>query len=112
MSRGFIMSSTKRVLVSVLNYNLIDDTITTLKCLERQTYDSYDLELVDNASTNDCVDRIREAMPHITIMRNRENTGYSGGMNTILRRGLEAGYAFVVVCNNDIEVEPDVVGRL
>lgn len=106
------MSSAKRLLVSVLNYNLIDDTITTLKSLERQTYAGFDLELVDNASTNDCVSRIREAMPRIAVVQNRVNTGYSGGMNTILQRGREAGYDFVVVCNNDIEVEPDAVSRL
>jgi GT2 family glycosyltransferase len=106
------MSATKRVLVSVLNFNVVDDTITTLKCLERQTYGGYDLELVDNASTNDAVTRIRAAMPHITVIRNDVNSGYSGGMNTILKRGLAAGYDFVVVCNNDIEVEPEAIAQL
>jgi len=98
--------------VSVLNYRLIEETITTLRCLERQTLEGVDLELVDNASPNDCVARIREALPHLAVRENRDNSGYAGGVNTILRRALAEGYDHVVVCNNDIEVEPDSVARL
>lgn len=104
--------SGRRVLVSVLNYNAVDDTVATARCLQQQTYVDFDLEITDNASTNDCVARIREQMPNIAITRNPVNSGYAGGMNSILERGWAAGYAHVVVCNNDLVIPPDTVERL
>lgn len=106
------MPQSRRVLVSVLNYNTVDDTIVTLRCLERQTGVSFDLEWVDNASTDDSVAAIRRAMPHIAFVQNESNTGYSGGMNSILRRAHQAGYDHVIICNNDIEIDVDAVARM
>lgn len=100
------------MLVSVLNYNAVDDTVATARSLQQQTYTDFDLEITDNASTNDCVARIREQLPTISITRNQVNSGYAGGMNSILERGLAAGYAHVVVCNNDLEIPPETIERL
>lgn len=106
------MSARKRVLVSVLNYNLIDDAIVTLQQLRRQDFGDFDLELLDNASTTDAVARIRAALPNLTIVTSPVNNGYAGGYNTILRRGFAAGYEHVIACNNDLEMGPEVVREL
>ncbi len=101
-----------RVLVGILNYNAIDDCIETAQNLRALDYPAFDLILVDNASTNDAVARLQEACPWLAIERNPTNGGYAGGMNSLLARGIERGYDYVLLCNNDIALERDALSRL
>jgi GT2 family glycosyltransferase len=98
-----------RVLVSVLNYKSVDDPIATIQSLQRQDYSNFHLQVVDNASPNDCVAQIREKIPDVDIRVTAENLGYCGGNNYALRQSLVEGYDHVVVCNEDIEVAPDAI---
>lgn len=98
-----------RVLVSVLNYRGVDDSIVTIRSLQRQDYPDFRLQLLDNASPDDSVARIRAEVPDVDIQISRENLGYCGGNNRALRQGLADGYDHVVVCNHDIELAPDAL---
>jgi GT2 family glycosyltransferase len=93
------------VLVSVLNYNNVVDTLSTLDCLKKQKYRDFDLELVDNGSVVGCIEEIIQQMPDIVIIKNKKNSGFAGGVNSILTRGFEQGYRYIIVCNNDIELD-------
>lgn len=96
---------TGRVLVSVLTYNSSDDALQTLQSLSRQTYPELCLQVIDNASTNDCVARMAWAFPTVQIKVQPENLGYTGGNNVALRQALSEGYDYVVICNDDLEVD-------
>jgi GT2 family glycosyltransferase len=101
-----------RVLVSVLNYKSVDDSVIAIHSLQQQDYPNFRLQLLDNASPNDCVARIRSQIPDVDIRVTDENLGYCGGNNYALRQGLAEGCEYVIVCNQDIEVAPDAVRRL
>jgi GT2 family glycosyltransferase len=101
-----------RVLVSVLNYKSVDDTVVAIRSLQQQDYPNFRLQLLDNASPGDCVARIRSHVPNVEIHVTDENLGYCGGNNYALRQGLGEGCEYVIVCNQDIEVGPDAVRRL
>ena len=58
----------RRVLVSVLNYRGVDDSIATVKSLRRQDYPNFRLQLLDNASPDDCVEQIRAQLPGSTFV--------------------------------------------
>lgn len=100
------------VLVAVINYNAVEDTIKTLKCLLKQKYTNYEIIILDNASTNDCAERILKVFPEITVERNDKNNGYSGAINDVLKIGVKKNYDTVIICNNDIIVDEDTVGKL
>ena len=78
-----------RVLVSVLNYRSVDDSIVTIRSLQRQDYPNFRLQLLDNASPNDCVEQIRSQLPDLDIRVTNTNLGYCGGNNC----GAAAGFA-------------------
>jgi GT2 family glycosyltransferase len=101
-----------RVLVSVLNYKSVDDAVATVRSLQNQDYPNFHLQLVDNASPNDCVAEIRRQVPDVDIQVSRENLGYCGGNNHALHQALAEGYDYVIVCNEDIEVAPETVRYL
>ena len=106
--------SNLKILVSVLNFNSKDEVIVTLESLSRMRGVKYDLELVDNASTNGCLEYILPRVKHldVNVVRHNYNSGYAGGMNLILRRGFESNYDYILICNSDIEVESDAIQKM
>lgn len=104
--------SRPRILVSVLTYNSAEVALKTLRCFSRQTYPWIKLQVIDNASANDCASRIAQAFPEIEIKVLAENLGYTGGNNVALRQALTQGYDYVIICNQDIEVDEHAVERL
>ncbi len=104
--------SSPRVLVSVLRYNSAQTTVATLRCLQRQTFPNYDLQLVDNASTDGALDQIRVEFPQLKIFTMPENIGYTGGNNFALAQARAESYDHVIISNHDIEVDERAVACL
>lgn len=100
------------VAVIILNWNRRDDTLRCLASVERSTYPTFDVIVVDNGSVDDSVDAIRSAFPAVRVIRNQENLGYAGGNNVGLRAAIEENYDYVLLLNNDTVVDPGALERL
>lgn len=101
------------MLVSVLSHNSAAKTVTTLRSLQRQTYPNYHLQLVDNASTDDTLQRVAREFPCLCVVRLTENLGYTGGNNRVLKQATAAeGYDYILLCNHDIEVDERAIEQL
>ena len=101
-----------RVLVSVLTYNSPERAIDTLSSLRALDYPSFHLQLVDNGSRGDAVDRICSRLPGLDVVRAGSNLGYAAGNNLALERGVTEGFDHVLTCNDDIRLAPDALGHL
>lgn len=101
---------TPAVSVIVLNYNGKGFLDACVASLEGQTFQDFELLLVDNASHDGSWEHMQErwADRHVLI-RNEENLGYAEGNNVALRR---ARGRYLVVLNNDTEVDPDWLAEL
>lgn len=104
--------SEPRVLVGILNFNAVEDCVATAESLRALDYPAFDLVVVDNASTNEAATRVPAACPWLKQERNAENRGFTGGVNSILDRAAARGYAYALVANNDIAVEPHALSHL
>jgi GT2 family glycosyltransferase len=72
------------------------------------TYPNVRIVVVDNGSEEDDLIRLRQERERVTLLENKQNLGFSGGMNTGIRYALQdPEVAFVLVLNNDTTVEPD-----
>ena len=87
----------------VLNYERPDDTLRCLRSL-RALDGLAGVIVVDNASRDDSVERIRREFPDVHMIEAGENRGYTGGNNLGIARALELGARFVLVLNDDTEV--------
>lgn len=94
-----------RVAIIVLNWNGFD---LTKACLEglRAVATPHHVVLVDNGSRDDEAGRLEAAFPEATVLRNARNEGFAGGVNRGLRWALERDFEYVLLLNNDTEVEP------
>ena len=101
-----------RVRVVVVNYNGGDLTVDCLRSLvaTRWRADRLEVVLVDNASTDDVVARVRAELPVVTVIESGRNLGFAGGCNLGMRD--RAGVDYVALVNNDATVDPEWLAPL
>jgi len=103
-----------RVAAVTINWNGLDDTLGCVRSLLAQSHPGLEVHVVDNGSAGGEADALAEAFgERIRLHRSRENLGFTGGNNLVLRPIVERDEAdYVVLLNNDAEAEPDWVERL
>jgi GT2 family glycosyltransferase len=98
------------VVAVVLSWNRHDDTLACLRSLVGEP--GLSTIVVDNASTDGTVDSVRSGFPGVELIVNDSNLGFSAGNNIGIRRALELGADWVLVLNNDVEVEAGFLAPL
>jgi hypothetical protein len=93
--------------IILLNWNGLDDTLECLESLEKLTYSSYEIILVDNGSTDNSLEVLKERYPHLTYIENETNLGFAEGNNRGMHKAMERGADWVVLLNNDTVVAPN-----
>lgn len=74
-----------------------------LSSLRNQTFSNFEIILVDNGSKDSSTYFIRKEFPQVKLIELEENHGFAEGCNIGIRA---AAGTFIVVLNNDTEVEP------
>jgi len=100
------------VLVGLVNWNEVD---RTLLCIERIGSDAPDVDVVvvDNGSAGDDVARLRERLGRERVLDTRENRGYAGGMNGVLRHALgREDVTEVLLLTPDVDLDPDALAKM
>ncbi|NJD21015.1 MAG: glycosyltransferase family 2 protein [Gemmatimonadetes bacterium] len=95
------------VLVSWNTRGVLERCLTSLHVHTRRV--SYEVVVVDNASSDGTVDALRAHWPHVRLVENSENVGFARGCN----QGLAAARGdFILLLNTDTYVEDDAIGTM
>jgi len=87
------------VSIIILNYNRIDLTLECVQSIVQRTEEvSYEIIVVDNASTLGDVSEINLKWPDVKIIRNPVNTGFAAGNNIGINK---ATGRYILLLNND-----------
>lgn len=95
--------------VVIVNYNGARYLERCLASLARQTYRSFEIILVDNASTDGSAEGVADHYPEVQILRSTRNVGFAEGNNLGIRA---ARGNLIATLNTDTEVEPDYLEKL
>ena len=101
-----------RVFIVVLNWNGWRDTLDCLASLQKLRDTQAEVVVVDNASSDDSVRRIKDAYPWITLLQSAANLGFGGGCNLGLRHAMRAGAQFAWLVNSDATVDPAALDEM
>jgi len=94
------------VIILLLNWNGWRDTVKCLNSLKGLDYPSFQVVVVDNASTDNSLAQIRAAFPSLVIIEAGRNLGFAGGCNLGIKFALREEAQYVWLLNNDTEVDP------
>ena len=106
------MTNTPLVYVIVVNYNGVKYLKTCLFSIEKQTYPNYETIVVDNASTDNSEEYVRQHFPKITFIQAQRNLGFAEGNNLAIKLALDQKADYVFLVNNDTEFAIDLVEKL
>ncbi|MBF0508369.1 MAG: glycosyltransferase family 2 protein [Deltaproteobacteria bacterium] len=98
------LPGTPRVSIVILNWNgirFLDECLTSVK---DQSFNDFELILVDNGSHDGSVDYVNRKYPWVRIISNSANQGFARGTNQGIS---EAVGTYLVTLNNDTRVEQD-----
>ena len=96
-----------RVAAIVVNYRTPEVTIACVESLLAARDVDLSIVVVDNASNDDSVERIRARFPDVHLLARDVNDGYTGGNNAGVAMARELGVSYVLVLNSDTVVDAD-----
>lgn len=95
--------------IIIPNYNGITYLPVCLDALRRQTVQTFDTIVVDNASVDGSQALLSRDYPEVKLLTLPENQGFCGAVNAGIRA---SGAPYVILLNNDTEAAPEFVEGL
>ena len=102
----------KKLAIVIINWNSFDLTRDTINSLQRTSYRDYDCIIVDNGSEDNSANQLETQFSNIILLPAGENNGFTGGNNIGIQYALDKGYEYIMMLNNDVEVEPNFLESL
>lgn len=102
-----MISIQPKVLIIILNYGTYERTVKMIKELQTDLeYENYSIMVVDNCSPNESAVLLEERSQELKFIfyANKTNAGYAAGNNIGIRYGIEHGYDYSWILNNDVEL--------
>jgi hypothetical protein len=103
------MAPNNLVSIITINYNQSLVTNQLLKSLSKTTWPEIEILVVDNNSELSQFRLIDNSYSNVRIIKSDKNLGFAGGNNLGLK---EAKGKYILLLNNDTEVEPDFIDML
>lgn len=100
-----------KLLTIIVSYNFVPWIDRCLGSL-RQSQTPTDVMVLDNASADDTVARIRRDYPEVMLVENHRNLGFGHANNIGMLHAIEHGYDAVLLLNQDAWIAPDALGKL
>src|SRR6266404_5656551 len=101
-----------KVVVILLNWNNAHFTAPCIRSLQKSDYHNMQILVVDNGSKDGSPELLQSNFPGATLIRNSQNLGYAAGNNVGILAAMETGAKYVLILNNDTEVDPGLVREL
>jgi GT2 family glycosyltransferase len=111
------MPSSPKVLIIIVTWNKKQYILDLLKSLETIHYQqhSFDIVVVDNASTDGTQEQLKKHYPEIKLICNQHNLGGTGGFNTGLDYAFslsDKNYDYLWLLDNDVQVNKNALMQL
>ena len=99
------MMNYPKVFIVILNYNGKEYIKKCLSSVFKINYPNFEVVVVDNDSNDESLELAKASFSKATFIKNSTNLGYAVGNNVGIRFALERMADYVLVLNNDTEVD-------
>jgi len=104
-------TSTPRAVVVIPNWNGKEDLPACLDSLLQQTIPC-EIVVVENGSVDGSRELLAKNYPKVTVLPQKENLGFAGGVNVGIRYAIKNGCEYVALLNNDATVNKEWLSEL
>lgn len=104
--------SENRVAAIVLNYDGLELTLDTVESLLGMDAEALTIVVVDNGSTDGSHEAVGARFPEVVRIRTERNRWISGGLNLGIAWALDEDFDWLLLLNNDIEVDPSMLREM
>jgi len=103
-----------KIIIIIPNYNGKEYFYGLMPLLNEEKYNDFSLEIlvVDNNSTDGSVEFLKENYPEVTIIKNKENTGYVGANNIGYKYAKKKKAKYIYLLNQDTIITPNFLQPL
>lgn len=98
-----------KVAIVIVNWNGKKDTLECLESVRRIEYPCPEVIVVDNGSSDNSIEAIRERFPDVVLLESEKNLGTAGGRNIGIKYALQAGVDYVLFLDNDTILDPKLI---
>lgn len=102
----------KKIGIVLVNYNGSEFLNQCIDSIKSSTYENYKIILVDNASTDKSIEKVRNRYSDIVIIEVGENCGIAKGNNIGIKKALELECEYILLLNNDTEIHREMIENM
>jgi GT2 family glycosyltransferase len=106
------MKKHPKVFVIILNYNGFDVLKKCLTSVFKIDYPNLEIIVVDNNSLDGSLEIAKANFSKAIFIKNESNLGFAAGNNVGIKFALERAADFILLLNNDVEVEKNFLMQL
>ena len=102
-----------KVVVLILSYNGRHLLRECLSSYINSDYTNFKIVVIDNGSSDETEDYVKDKFPDVQVLRLERNVGYSQGFNQGMKFATEETNAnFFLISNNDVYVDEKAISEL
>jgi GT2 family glycosyltransferase len=95
--------------ISIVNWNTREILEKCLKALYESCFKDFEIFVIDNNSSDNSIDTVKNKFPQVNLIANTANLGFSKGNNQAIK--ISSG-KYILVLNPDIIVSPDTLQKM
>ena len=101
-----------KVFVLILGYNDLKNLDECITSLLDQDYKNYNIWFADNSSNDGSVEFLNKNFSQVKTFQFKENNGYAGGNNKLIKMAFKKNADFCLVLNADTKVDKNLLSSL
>ena len=106
------MVKNSKIAIIIVNWKQYQLTKLCLYSLQKIKYDNYQIILIDNESNPKELKKIKNQFDKIITFPNQKNLGFTGANNIGIEYAIKNDFEYVMLINNDTEVEKNFINPL
>ena len=106
------MVKNSKIAIIIVNWKQYQLTKLCLYSLQKIKYDNYQIILIDNESNPKELKKIKNQFDKIITFPNQKNLGFTGANNIGIEYAIRNDFEYVMLINNDTEVEKNFINPL
>jgi len=106
------MSPNKKLAIIIVNWKQYDLTKKCLISVSKVKFENYKIILVDNESNENNLNLLLNDFNNLKVIKNKLNLGFGVANNQAITYALDKNYDYVMLLNNDTEVDKNFISPL